>query len=79
MVQMGKDASLHEKTVQKVAKDGVKKPRRPRGKAKRPSTSRVRTNEWAEGLHPLIVEYVRKHKIRVDRIERIGSDEIIIR
>jgi hypothetical protein len=77
-VKVQKKASLHEETVKKVARDNITKPRRVRGKAKRPNTSKVVRKHWSDNMHPMIVAYVKKHKISHTRIDVRGPEEIVI-
>ena len=78
-VKLQKKASLHEKTVQKVAKENISKASRGRGKGKRPNTSKVTIRHWSDGVHPMIVKYVQQNKIHHSRIEVRGPEEIVVR
>lgn len=65
MVQ--KKASLHEKTVQKVAKGEVKKPRK-KPTLRRSRNTKVVTEKWSDNVSPLIVQWVKDNHIHWSRI-----------
>lgn len=77
MSAVRKTVTLHETTVQKVAKNAIMLHRKPR-KAKRPSNSRVQVSHWSDGVDPLIVRYIEQNQIHHSRIEVISPGVIII-
>lgn len=68
-----KKTSVHEKTVQKVARGEVKhkKPSRPR----RPANSKVET----QTIEPILRDWISENKIPADRIQIISATEIIVK
>lgn len=73
-------ASLNERSVQKIAKENVKM-RKPRRAAKRPSSSRSKARCWTEELDPRIVKELKAMRIpRIwERLEIVSFTEVIIR
>ena len=80
MAKVQKQASLHEKTVQKVAENAIATfpTKRTRGKEKRPRNTRVQVLIWSDSVDEMIVDYVNRNNIHWSRIEIVSPTEIII-
>lgn len=76
MNNVQKIASLHEKTVQKVASDNLKK--RARSNSKRKSNSRVQVRTWCDGVDARIVEKVLSMGVDLTCVEVRGPYEVVI-
>lgn len=75
MVQ--KKASLHEKTVQKVAKGEVKKQRKMPTLRRSRNTKVVKT-KWSDDISPLLVQWVKDNNIHWTRVQRVSYTSINI-
>lgn len=74
MPKVQREASLHEKTVQGVAREGVEQPRRTRGPDKRTRQRTQRTK-----VHPIVWEYaLRVSDGDLSRIEVRSETEVVI-
>lgn len=73
-------ASLHERAVQKVAKENITLAKKTRGRASRKPSTAVSKSHWSDGVDPRIIKAVAKMRIpRVWRcIEVISPTEIVI-
>lgn len=71
-------ARLHEKAVQKVAKEGVKKTRGGRRGGSGSRSGRVTTTRWSDNVDGRIVHWVESRKIHHSRIQVISPTEIIV-
>lgn len=69
-------ATLHEKSVQKVAQE--KAPKRRRRGSSGSRSGPVTTRRWSDGVHALIVAHVRRRRIDHRRIQVLSPTEIII-
>lgn len=80
MAKVQRTASLHEKTVKKIADNAVASypTKRTRGKARRPGNTRVQVRIWSDGVDELIVKWVEDNKIDYRLIEIVSETEIII-
>lgn len=80
MKEIGKDASLHEATVQQVARDEIKKPRKTRSDKGKPRKKRK-----PELTHTRVDPRVWKTAQQIVRagvylrIEILGENEVIVR
>lgn len=80
MAPVRKTVSVHEKTVQKVAKQKIELPKRKR-KSPRKRNSPVMVIQiliWPESVNELIVQHVEMEGIDPSRIEIVSPDEIVI-
>jgi hypothetical protein len=75
MVQ--KKASLHEKTVQKVATGEVKKERK-LPTIRRPRNTKVVKTKWSDDISPLLVQWVKDNNIHWTRVQRVSYTSITI-
>jgi hypothetical protein len=71
-------AYYDEKTVQKIADNTVVAYPSKRGCTKKPRNGPVVVTHWYDGIDPLLLAYVRKHKIHWRRIEVVSPTELII-
>lgn len=70
-------ATLHEKSVQKVAQEKAKKTRRRRGSSGSRSGP-VTTRRWSDDVDDRLVTYVERHRVDHRRIQVVSPTEIII-
>lgn len=63
-----KKATLHEKTVQKIAIGEIVKRRRQINKLARTPNSKVVKPKWSDNVSPLLVQWARDNKIHYTRI-----------
>lgn len=70
--------SVHESTVKKVAENAVVVTKRPR-RAPRRKHGPVVATHWYDGVDPLLVSWVRAHKIHYTRVTVVSPTELIIK
>lgn len=79
MNKIADKSSLHEKAVQKVAKENLKH-KKVRGKGKRKPNTAVKKSHWSDGVDPRIVAEIKAMNIPMvhKRIEVKSPTEVII-
>lgn len=78
MPKLQHTCSLHENTVKTLAAESPRPSRRRSGSSRVP-TSRVRTTNKLDSLHPMLRAYLEKRQIHPSRVEVRSSTEIVVR
>jgi hypothetical protein len=68
-----KKTSVHEKTVQKVAKGEIKTPKK--RAVRRPANSKVDV----QSIEPILKTWIEENNISPDRIQIVSATEIIVK